>query len=266
MIRVGGWSGEQGFGELTITLNPLSCPVGAARPMGEEWYDLCSEDADCWPGPVTEAYCIPSPSAEPEELGACYAPKHRYISVARNPQQLPNTARRITLQDGPVLGWVGAPSYNESGGVWIAQIVDQPTYDYVHFDGAWPDIVHVTGCEIATNKTYQVQAIILGDDTGDEWNYSEAVELRTPSVWGDTVSTCVGGVCQPPDGAASLADIMVVIHYFQGVHLAPLPWLDISPSADSETPDQNINLGDIMGCIGAFQGESYPGLGPLNCP
>jgi hypothetical protein len=60
---------------------------------------------------------------------------------------------------------------------------------------------------------------------------------------------------------------MSAIAYFQGdTAICPLTWLDMAPSGGSDTPDQYVGLGDIMGCIGGFQGEPYPGLGPLDCP
>jgi hypothetical protein len=59
---------------------------------------------------------------------------------------------------------------------------------------------------------------------------------------------------------------MAAITKFQGVDSAPMTWLDIAPSGDADNPDQIVGLGDIMACIGGFQGQPYPGNGPLNCP
>jgi hypothetical protein len=224
-------------------------PPGLVAPLPEDSLGTeCTEDAQC----EGEARCV---------SGVCYAPKHRYISIARNLAQTASTARRITLQgtEPPVQWWVGTPY--ESGGLTLADVVAAPVYV-----DQWPDVVHVTGCEIATDQTYLIQAIALGEDVGDEGNYSEPSALHTPSVWGDTVSPSLGVVCKPPDGIVGLADIMAAIREFQGVDVAPLTWLDIAPSTGSSVPDQVVGLGDIMGAIGGFQGDPYPGLGPLNCP
>jgi hypothetical protein len=64
----------------------------------------------------------------------------------------------------------------------------------------------------------------------------------------------------------NLDDIMAGVTKFQGVDNAPLTWLDIAPSAGTEVPNQLINLEDIMDCVHGFQGQSYPGAGPLGCP
>jgi hypothetical protein len=224
-------------------------PPGIVAPLAEDSLGTeCTEDAQC----DEEARCV---------SGVCYAPKHRYISIARNLAQMTTAARRITLQgtEPPVQWWVGTPY--ESGGLTLADVVAAPVYV-----DQWPDVVHVTGCEIATDQTYLIQAIALDEDVGDEGNYSETLALHTPSVWGDTVSPSLGVVCKPPDGIVGLADIMAGIRKFQGTDVAPLTWLDIAPSSGSSVPDQVVGLGDIMGAIGGFQGDPYPGLGPLNCP
>jgi hypothetical protein len=38
--------------------------------------------------------------------------------------------------------------------------------------------------------------------------------------------------------------------------------VDIEPSL----PDQRITIMDVLMCIGAFTGNSYPGLVPPDCP
>ena len=199
-----------------------------------------------------------------------------------------DTGRRVKLDTGDLIGWVGEPEWNpptaQHDGLWISQIVALP-----HYETMWPDVVHVIGCEIGhvslssvtgvhcypndppSGETcelhsYYIQAIPVGQDVGNEENYSEALELHTPSVWGDTVSIHRDDVCTPPDGIIGLADIMSAIGLFQGDPVAHITWLDIAPSGGSDTPDQYVALADIMGAIGGFQGDPYPGDGPLNCP
>jgi hypothetical protein len=59
---------------------------------------------------------------------------------------------------------------------------------------------------------------------------------------------------------------MAGITKYQATNDTPLIWLDIDPSEDSDTPNQVINLGDIMNSVRGFQGDPYPGDGPLGCP
>jgi hypothetical protein len=123
----------------------------------------------------------------------------------------------------------------------------------------------VTGCEIATGQTYEVQAIPFGAPIGDKNSYSELLVLQTPTKWGDVVGQCPGDVCTPPQGIANRDDIMSKINRFQAVPVAPLTWLDDDPSDGIESPNQVINLGDIMNSVKGFQGDPYPGHRPLEC-
>jgi hypothetical protein len=113
---------------------------------------------------------------------------------------------------------------------------------------------------------YELQAIRLGDDTGDEESYSEVLELHTPTTWGDTVSSCAGNECGAPNGVVGLDDVQAAIKVYQGVSVAPVTWLDIDPSNGDQSPNQVIGIGDILKVIDGFQGQAYPGDGPLDCP
>jgi hypothetical protein len=224
---------------------PDECDVAA--PMPEDSLSVaCVEDQEC----SGEARCV---------RGVCYAPKHRYISIARHPDQAGATARRISLAGGTVLGWAGEPF--QGAGLWLADVVPTPVYT-----DPWPDVLHVSDCEIGTGYTYEVQAIGQGQDIGDENSYSAPTALHTPSQWGDVVATCPGDVCLPPQGAVNLDDIMAGVARFQGVNNAPLTWLDIDPSAGTDKPNQIVGLQDILRCVDGFQGAAYPGDGPTGCP
>jgi hypothetical protein len=237
--------------DLNSTLVPDECEC--APPWAEDSMGVtCVEHNECGVG--GEARCL---------NGTCYVPKHRYISIAGNPEQVTNTARRICIE-GFCLGWVGAPY--DSNGITLADVVAAPVYADIDFVGDWPELVNVTGCKIATGQNYQIETIQYGQDIGDEHMYSDPLELRTPTKWGDVVGTCPGEVCSPPQGIANLDDIMAKIKRFQAVPVAPITWLDDDPSDGDETPNQTINLGDIMVSIHGFQGEPYPGLGPMDCP
>ena len=126
-----------------------------------------------------------------------------------------------------------------------------------------PAVIHAGDCPIVPNATYEVQAILVGANAADEDDYSEPLTLPTTDVWGDVVGPPDEGVSTPPDGTAGPDDVMAALAYFQGSPTAPpMPWVDVSP----EVPNAVINVGDIMGIIGAFQGESYPFSAPESCP
>jgi hypothetical protein len=187
-----------------------------------------------------------------------------------------------------VLGWLGEPAFlppsTQHDGLWLAEIVSTP-----HYASEWPQVVHATGCEIAhaslssvtrthclpnspppgetcVQHAYHVQAIVLGLDPGDEGNYSEVLELRTPSTWGDTVAGCAGNECLPPNGVVGLDDVQAAVKLYSGIPVAPITWLDIDPSTADQSPNQSIGVGDILKVIDGFQGKPYSGLGPLGCP
>ena len=104
---------EAGLDDFRVSILQCDPPGTLARPHAENSLGTtCSQDATC-PG---ESKCVE---------GVCYAPKHRYLSVAWNPVQAPNTARRVSMQGTPV-GWVGIPT--EHGGVWISQVESLPVY------------------------------------------------------------------------------------------------------------------------------------------
>jgi hypothetical protein len=171
----------------------------------------------------------------------------------------------VKLDSGELLGWLSSPWYEPPtslhDGLWLADISASPTYFT-----QWPDVLHVTDCRIATGYTYDIQAVAIGADIGDEGAYSEAVSLPTSAVWGDVVASCAGGTCAPPDGIVGLSDIMACISKYQGVDVAPITWLDTDPSNGDDTPDRNIGIGDILRAIEGYQGGLYPGLPPLSCP
>jgi hypothetical protein len=298
LIRIGGWSDEQGSGELVITYedDPAGCESTAAlRPMPEDCSTIppgnrcstgpCFSDDDC----AFQSICVLPPPGDPPG-GVCYAPKARYLSIAANPGARAPTARRIKYDDGTLLGWVGEPSWapptGQHDGLWLSDIVATPYYG-----DPWPDVVHVIACEVSHAATcddstgehcgpnlcpggmsetcyhhgYEFQAINAGSDPADEGNYSPALTLFTPAVWGDTVSTCAGNVCKPPNGVVGLDDVQAAIKYYQNNRVAPITWLDIDPSNGTQTPNQNIGIGDILKVIDGFQGKPYPGDGPMGC-
>ena len=229
---------------------PMACLDNADRcgtaTCNAESICVCTVDVDC----PYQSTCID---------GACHAPKHRYLSLVPNPENAGvATARRVGLADETFLGWVDEPYVN--GGIVVAELVPDPVYR------EWTeDAIQVTGCEIATNQVYRVQAIAWGCDASVEEHYSAPLLLHTPTVWGDVVSTCFGNICLPPDGAGGIDDILACQAKFNGIDNAPLSWLDIDPSTGVNMPNQQVNIGDILATMEGFQGQPYPGDGPLGC-
>jgi hypothetical protein len=230
----------------------------AVPPLPEDSLAVsCTDDDQC----ENAAVCIE---------GVCYVPKNRYVSMCPNPAGAGQyTARRISL-DTTVLGWVGEPTFNVARGVWIALVVDEPKYSGIDLESDWPDVVHVTGCQIAPGQTYRIQSILEGQSVSDEANYSEALLLPTVPVWADVVSTCPNDVCHPPEGdpltQPNIDDVLALVNAFMGIDNAPLTWLDIDPVVDEGHPEGMVVIGDVLAVVNAFVGQQYPGLGPYGCP
>jgi hypothetical protein len=255
---------------------PDECDANRPDPWPfVEYGGICTVDSDCWAPGITEnaAYCVFPPVGELSP-GTCYAPSNRYISIARDPDQMANTARRIKLQGGAGPWWVGSPTYSAVEDMYFASVSGSPAYagidvgDWV--DGDWPEVVHVKGCVIAPGYTYEVQAIQFGSDEGDEGSYSEALALKTAPRWGDIVSSCYFDHCLPPEGTTlqpTIDDVLAVVNAFTGIRNTPLTWMDVDPVfADGEPEGLWALIGDVLAVVNAFSGQTYPGSGPLGCP
>jgi hypothetical protein len=253
-------------------------PPAAKRPNPwefDEYGGSCDQDSDCWGPSETAAYCVPAPAADQPAPGTCYAPANRYVSIARNPEQVENTARRITLEGGGAgPWWVGPPTYSALEDMYFASVSATSVYAGIDggewVDGDWPDVVHVKGCEIAPGQTYQVQAIENGSDESDEDEYSEALPLETAPRWGDIVSSCAFDHCLPPEGTIlqpTIDDVLAVVNAFTGIRNGPLTWMDVDPVyADGEPEGLWALIGDVLAVVNAFSGDPYPGSGPYQCP
>jgi hypothetical protein len=162
------------------------------------------------------------------------------------------------------VGWVA--DLETTGGLDLGRVEPTLLPEYYRTTEEWPSLLHVSDCEVATGQIYCVQAIFDGAHPALEANYSPCLRLNTPAKWGDVIKACPGDVCTPPQGIACLDDIMAKIKLYQGIPVAPRTWLDDGPSHGSQSPNQVINLDDIQNSIRGFQGQPYPGDGPLDCP
>lgn len=241
----------------------------AARPFGDRFVNrLCDEvscvsDASC----DGESVCIPPSTGGGS--GRCYVPRSRYLSVRENPDNAGlSTARRVKVATGDgdvVVGWVGEPTTvnvvgPECGILGNSQLtaeIESAPY-YTDWSGLSSSLVHVGGCAVSPGRTYMVQSIALGADSGDEGSYSDVLTLPTVPVYGDVTSG--GGVAGAPDGNANLTDVQACILGFQNQQSAPKVWLDLEGS-----PSAIINLADAFSAVQGFQGGAYPGDDPCTC-
>lgn len=250
----------------------------------------CSDDGPCAPGTCdTETgFCVCFACAAVDEpiQEATTVEASRYLSFApANPGLA--TALRVTFTDLPApfedhIGqsmWVGQPrEVCENGGEDVpppsgcsptpglandsfmaAPLECEPVF------GDWGSIgtVHVFGDAVVPGGEFGIQAISFGCYQAGLPNYSIPLPV-TSSMWGDLVSDCSTTPCGPPDGDVSLIrDCVAILDKFvNGPRAVIKARADLEPG----TPDQKINITDVVLCIGAFVGDPYPGPGPPDCP
>jgi hypothetical protein len=278
-IAMGGWQASQGLGTMQLTLVPgtQTCTGPVSPPLADDRFDValsvksCSTDADCKAGetgPDPQTVCRDTTGDGVDN--ACYVAKQRYLSIKTDNPNSVGTPRayRVSLDTGvagsAVLGFNGTVGLQLVTGPGIsafniARIVDTPVYD------TWEDLIppylHFGDCEVSTGNNYLIQAIAEGQDTGDEGNYSDPLELPTPAHNGDV--TGGGNPGDPPNGATgSLVDVFSQIKAFQSTQNENKDWLDFEP----EVPNMVHSLADAFQGILAFQLNPYPFSAPLDCP
>ncbi|MFQ5494214.1 MAG: FG-GAP repeat protein, partial [Phycisphaerae bacterium] len=240
--------------------------------------DVC--DVDCDANGVADACeCV---VVNAPALRTTYVPKNRYLSVMPDPLGLGcRTALRVTFAELPppfdtLNGqsmWVGPlQSVNEEGGV-IIPAPNPPVFMAAplqcnRFVSDWnaADTVHVYHRAIVPGGTYTVQAVGEGCSPQSEADFSAPLSM-TQGVWGDMVGRFdpVNRVWMAPDGIIEIiSDCLAIMDKFADHPNAPIKTrADIEPA----TPDQLINISDVVRCLDAFRGRSYPfDPGPPPCP
>lgn len=203
----------------------------------------CSVDGDC----TNTAVC---------RNNICYAPKTRYLTLAPG-NGGESVALRVTHVGSGRQWWIGEPNAGN-----IAPLVDNLAPKLYRDWAATPNI-SVTGCGIAPEGEYLVQAIHEECDPGDEDSYSDTLSLPTVTTWGDTVGDFVAGAWTPPNETANFVDILATVQGFQSVPTAaPLEWLDVAP----EEPNETTNFEDILQVVLGFQSQPYSFSDPGSCP
>ncbi len=234
-VRVGGFGGAVGHGELNVTAvcDPVAC--GASN----------------------------APNPEPVIIA-----KNRYLSVVpTNAGQ--QTALRVTLTSLPApfsafngqTRWVAAPDTLQEDSIppstfKVAKLVCNPVYRDWGAEGP----IHVFGDAIVPNGQYAVRAIRSGCVTTNECNLSPALPVVTTPKWGDVVAPFAadGATGQP-----NFQDINALVVKFQSSATAIVKVrADIQP----DEPDRIVNFQDISADVRAFQSQPYPFDGPSSCP
>lgn len=240
----------------------------AEPPLANDVFDVtgavkaCVTDADCAAG---------EPGAAPQTVcrdGSCYVARNRFLSVRANPGNAGTSyAYRIGLDTSSAgmvtLGFVQAPQVVNAFGpgpsvFHLARIDESPVYR------DWEDVVTIGDCEVSPGHSYIVQALVMGEDPGDEALYSAPLLLPTVANHGDV--TGGGAVGAPPDGNTSLGDAFAVILGFQNIQHEPKDWLDLDPNGGPAAPNLLVSLADTFAAIQGFQLQPYPGPEPEDCP
>jgi subtilisin family serine protease len=202
--------------------------------------------------------------------------KARYFSF-RNVDSGRQQAMRVIMQDLPPpfdyangrVMWVGPPiEFSENSGSRLASdLPSAPSFwgstlqcNQHYTDWSNYGLVQVYGGSVVPGGTYVVQAVDSTCDAGAEISYSNALN-QPMSDWGD----CVGGfdgvqcVWTEAEGIVSGADILAPLDKFRNRNCAvSKARADTEPS----TPDQIINISDVIQNLNAFRSAPYPFSGP----
>ena len=262
-------------------LTVLELPI--EPPLPEAGGPACSASNDC-EGAYGGADCVG---------GTCYVPKNRYLSIDPTVNANP-VAYRVEIteaRDYPralgLIWWVDEPTcYDYPSGDpvvpspescagadhfgWVSNLVAGPV------SRLWAETtLHVTGCAIVADVTYEIRA---SDDGGA--TFSNPLVMGTAhnpegesQSWGDITGGPVEGMpgaWLPPDRSTNFGDVGNSIRTFEN-QLAdtghpPRVWVDVEIN-------QTINLADVQFIVNAFEGRVYAdiqleliGVDPADCP
>ncbi len=252
------------------------------------WKVVARTPAGETPGPVWSFTTAYAPCDPPAEESLPYR-KIRSISfVPMNPER--ETALRVTLTNLPppfqslenLHMWVGQTRMIcENSGQAVqppegcGPAPGLPSNEFAAanlqcaphcMDYGAVGLLHVTDDEIVPDAEYTVQAIDCRADFDNESNYSDPLTIGT-SIWGDLIWTCEAPSCGPPDGTVNVTtDVTAILDKYKNLEGAVVKArTDIEPNR----PDWVINITDVMQCLDAFLGFTYPPdgwTGPGGCP
>ena len=277
----------------TITVQTGSCCIGVDPEGGSECLDTLMTAGTCAqisgvfdPGgtcPLPDDCGSAAPPADPPIESHAQNAKSRYLSFV--PGNLcAATALQVTLVESEqfpdAVGaswWVGEPrEYCENGAQinppcsTVGGIPDSTFYSsdlqcspHCMDFASLGEVLHVGDPNIVPGARYEVRAIPYSCDTSDPANYSEPLSIAT-TEFGDTITSCEGCPCGPPDGSVDIIDCVGILDRFVSAPCSPLKArVDLVPG----TPDRQINVTDLAGCLyNAFLGIGYNFSIPERCP
>ena len=113
--------------------------------------------------------------------------------------------------------------------------------------------IQVVGEPVVPGAVFIVQAISEGCFGAGEFIYSTALSVST-TRYGDVTEYCGPGVCDPPDGAVGISDVLSLIAKFSNVSNAVRKArADMIPSC----VDFLIDIADVLDGLRAFSGLPY---------
>ena len=252
LIRVGGWSGAIGVGELTVTLDEPSLqppdsppPDAAGSHLRKNRYIsmVVPEAADqtALRVKMTSLHHPPAPPGAPNFTA--FEGQYRYVNTIRDAQNnpvltCPDSAVRVTSFRCAVIGC--QPEYRN----WGAEL-----------NGA---VLHVTGQEIVPSSMYDVAHLAASCQGHEETCAGATVELRiATSLWGDVVES------DPP---LAVLDVAAEVDKVKDLATGTLMKPRAQIQGDMPSPRANVNVLDIANAVDALKDKPYPFGGPQVCP
>ncbi len=114
--------------------------------------------------------------------------------------------------------------------------------------------VHLYHETITADSAYDIQTLGQFCSISAE-SFSPPLFITQPR-WGDIVNDCTGCPCGPPNGSVDVVtDVVSLIKKFSNLPCAP-----IKTRADLEPGilDFRVNITDVLQCLNAFSGATYP--------
>ncbi len=216
------------------------------------------------------------------------APKNRYISFIPDPASVCAPHNYLISHLGSGQSWfISSPRTTpiSVAGLGLTYLVSNASPPMFHF-GAEP-IIHVSGCMIAPNETYEVQATIDGVNFSAPLLVSTAPMPTNSRWWADIVgSFSVAGngttmpptpanSWEPPNGSMNGFDITAVLQGTNAVSSTKphITWTDIDGGPASIT-NRVTNGNDVLRAVNAFATSTgrefyatdHPDVGGAGCP
>ncbi len=200
------------------------------------------------------------------------APKNRYISFMPNPGNPPisgggvPTGFMVTHTMTAQSWYVSTPRLNGSApgsiaGLGLTYLVSDDVPVVPVWDATLDSpVVHVGGCMIAPNETYEVRATTNGIDFSLPLFVNTAAQPTNSRFWSDvvgvfsvsgdtsTIPVTPPGGWTPPDFNVNGFDITAVLRGVQKINEPHFVWTDLNPVQ----PDRVTNGNDVLRAVNAF--------------